>query len=371
MSRAQSDLLASVIIINHNMASLVPDCLASLCDQEMPDGSYEVIFADNASTDASVARASEFAPLVRVVRLERNYGFSEGNNRALAHARGRYIVFLNADTVAHRRWLPELVAAMQANPSLGGCTSNMIMPWAPDFTHFDREGLPQCLCYYDLSPFGFTRYRVEPFTPEPRRTLFLSGASAMLDARLFPRLGPPFDAPYFPYGEDVDLSLRINGLGYDTAVIPTSVLYHRDSFATKLRPDLRSLVRATRLTAGRVLAYYKNMTAREFLAFLPWLLVGAPFKLTELGWRRERQVRYLLPSLGVALLGTVWALVNLPRLRARRRATLASRRRDATWFWRHITRDLRPPLDGDAQPAYLLGRGERDDPLASPERRPG
>ncbi len=349
MSRAQDGPLASVIIINHNMASLVPDCLASLCDQEMPAGSYEVIFADNASTDASVARALEFAPLVRIVRLERNYGFSEGNNRALAHARGRYIVFLNADTVAHRRWLPELVAAMRANPSLGGCTSNMIMPWAPEFARFDRQGLPQHLYYYDLAPFGFTRYRVEPFSPEPRRTLFLSGASLMLDASLLPRLGLPFDATYFPYGEDIDLSLRINGLGYDTAVIPTSVLYHRDSFATKLRPDAKSVLRAARLMAGRVLAYYKNMTAREFLSFLPWLLVGAPLKVAELGWRRERQARYLLPALGVALLGEAWALVNLPRLRARRRETLAARRRDATWFWRHITRDLRPPLQGAVQ----------------------
>lgn len=351
MSRTKGDLLASVIIINHNMASLVPDCLASLCDQEMPDGSYEVIFADNASTDSSVARASEFAPLVRIVHLERNYGFGEGNNRALTHARGRYVVFLNADTVAHRRWLPELVAAMQANPRLGGCSSNMIMPWVPEFARCDRDKMPEHLYYYDLSRFGFTRYRLEPFSPEPRRTLFLSGASLMLDTSLLPQLGPPFDAEHFPYGEDVDLSLRINGLGYDTAIIPTSVLYHRDSFATKLRPDWKSAQRAARLTAGRVLAYYKNMTARELLLFIPWLLAGAPLKLTELGWRRERQRHYLLPSIGVALLGEVWALINMPRLRARRRETLAHRQRDATWFWRHITRDLRPPLAGYAQPS--------------------
>ncbi|MCC7355271.1 MAG: glycosyltransferase family 2 protein [Anaerolineae bacterium] len=350
MSQGIGELLASVVIINYNMAPLVPDCLASLCDQEMPGGSYEVIFADNASTDGSVARASEFAPLVRIVRLERNYGFSAGNNRALVHTRGRYVVFLNADTVAHRRWLPELVAAMQANPRLGGCSANMIMPWVPEFARFDREMLPEHLYYYDLSRYGFTRYRAEPFSPEPRRSLFLSGASLMLDAALLSRLGPPFDAEHFPYGEDIDLSLRINGLGYDTAIIPPSVLYHRDSFATKLRPNRKSVTRAARLTAGRVLAYYKNMTAREFLLFLPWLLAGAPLKLTELGWQRERQMRYLLPSIGVALLGEAWALLNVPRLRARRRETLAQRQRDATWFWRHITRDLRPPLEGYGQP---------------------
>jgi hypothetical protein len=146
------------------------------------------------------------------------------------------------------------------------------------------------------------------------------------------------------------------------------------------RPDRQSLKRATRHVAGRILAYYKNMNAREFLLYSPWLFLGSPFKLTELGWQRGRQMRYLLPAIGVSFLGEVWALTLMPRLWAARRAVLAQRRRDPTWFWRHITRDQRPPLAGYSRPSPPLppppywgegagGEGSRLQP--SPRREEG
>ena len=100
--------LASVIVLAYNDKPYLEECLASLLDQDLPDKDYEVIYADNASTDGSADFVEARFPRVRVVRLDKNYGFAEGNNRAAETAQGRYVAFQNADTIVHRRWLPEL-----------------------------------------------------------------------------------------------------------------------------------------------------------------------------------------------------------------------------------------------------------------------
>ena len=98
--------IASVIVVAYNDRKYLEACLSSVLDQDMPREDYEVIYADNASTDGSADFVAERFPSVRVLRFDRNYGFTEGNNRAAAAAKGRYVGFQNADTIAHRRWLP-------------------------------------------------------------------------------------------------------------------------------------------------------------------------------------------------------------------------------------------------------------------------
>jgi GT2 family glycosyltransferase len=109
-------ITASVIVLGYNGKDFLAECLASILDQSYPAEDYEVIYADNASIDGSADLVAERFPSVRMVRFERNLGFAEGNNRAAELARGRYLVFLNQDTVVHRHWLTEMVAAMGNDP---------------------------------------------------------------------------------------------------------------------------------------------------------------------------------------------------------------------------------------------------------------
>ena len=76
------ELTASVIVLASNDKKYLQACLESLLDQDMPPGSYELIYADNASTDGSADYVKAAFPTVRVVELEKNFGFAEGNNRA-------------------------------------------------------------------------------------------------------------------------------------------------------------------------------------------------------------------------------------------------------------------------------------------------
>ena len=88
--KSDNNLIASVIVLAYNDKQYLQACLSSLIDQDLPADSYEVIYADNASTDGSVEFVEENFPTVRVVQLEHNYGFAEGNNRAAEYAKGKY-----------------------------------------------------------------------------------------------------------------------------------------------------------------------------------------------------------------------------------------------------------------------------------------
>lgn len=340
-------LLASVIIVNYNMASFVSDCLDALLHQEMPAEQYEIIFADNGSSDGSAERAEAFAPPVRLLRFDRNYGFAEGNNRAAQTAGGRYLAFLNTDTIVHRRWLPELVKAMQTYPGLGAVQSNMLMPWCAEFDPPDPERMPENLYYYDFARYGYTLYRQRPFSPQPFCTLFLTGASVMIDRSLHPQLETPWD-PLFRYVEDIDLSLRINALGFSTALVPTSVVYHRHPLSTKVGVNLSSFQKVVAMFANRYLAFFKSLYTAEFLRLWPWLVTGTLLKLTSIGWSRSRQAAYLLPGALSTITAQFALLAKMPRAATRRRQLLAARRRPAGWFYEHIVEEHRPPLTGAA-----------------------
>ena len=342
------DLLASIILLHWHTRQYLEDCLASLHDQEITQDQYEIIFVDNGAGDDGADWVAQHYPAVVMLRFENNLGFCRANNEAVARARGRYLLFLNVDTVVHRHWLATLIEAMQTYPTLGACQSNMVMPWTSEFAQWPQRTMPQHLYYYDLSPYGFTRYLRRTMTATPQRTLFVSGASTIMDSQLLPRLGCLFDERFFAYGEDIDLSLRINALGYDTAVVPTSAVYHRASLPTKIKPSRAALTRVVRLIANRFLAYYKNLYPSEFLQFLPWLLGGAPLKLTEVGWQGQRQLLYLLPALALSLAGVTLAVAQHAPYRRARAQSLAVRQRPPGWFYHHLVRNIRPPLEAHA-----------------------
>jgi GT2 family glycosyltransferase len=88
----------SIIIVNYNTKELIHNCLASIYEQTK-DISFEVIISDNGSTDGSVEMVKNEFPYVKLVANNENIGFGAANNRALKIANGKYIFYLNSDTV--------------------------------------------------------------------------------------------------------------------------------------------------------------------------------------------------------------------------------------------------------------------------------
>ena len=111
----------TVAIVTWNGRSHLADLFAGLLSQGAA-GDFEVVVVDNASRDGTPEAIEAIAATdvrVRLIRSGRNAGFAVGNNLALDHARGDYLVALNSDTVPEPGWLDALVEAADANPRVG------------------------------------------------------------------------------------------------------------------------------------------------------------------------------------------------------------------------------------------------------------
>jgi GT2 family glycosyltransferase len=325
-------------VLGYNGRRYIDDCLGSVLDQDAVPCSYEVLFADNASSDGSAEYVRAAFPSVRVLEFAENHGFAEGNNRAARFARGDYIAFLNQDTVVHKRWLSELLGALRSDPALAACYSNSVMPWCAEYGAKQREGPIDHAYVADLSRYGFVEYVRVPFASQPIETLFLSGASMVIDRTVADRLGYIFDRVFFAYCEDMDLGLRLNSLGYKTALMPASIVYHEQTRPSLL--DVRELGKLSRIIRNRFLAYYKNLSAGELLLFLPLLLLGAPRKASVFGFSFPKRLLMGAGLIPVSLWSLAAALVALPRCARQRRQILSQRQREGYWFLVKLVRGM-------------------------------
>lgn len=115
----------SIVIVSYNTAALTLACLESL---KTADGGKEIWVVDNASTDDSVQRIRSQFPDAHLIVNETNRGFAAANNAALPHCHGRYIVFLNPDTIVKKDALLKAAAFMDANPHIGLAGAKILNP---------------------------------------------------------------------------------------------------------------------------------------------------------------------------------------------------------------------------------------------------
>jgi N-acetylglucosaminyl-diphospho-decaprenol L-rhamnosyltransferase len=204
-----------VCIANWNCRDLLRTCLASLHDQPQGVG-LETIVVDNASTDGAADMVEEEFPEVRLVRNAANRGFARANNQAARCARGRYLFFLNNDTVVPPFALGRLLDYARAHPEAGligprlrdgaGRTqvSYRLKPTMATFLH--RTTL---LRWTGLLREHYRRYRRLEFDPEHTRSVeVLMGAAVLAPREVFFGCGG-WDEDYTFGGEDLDLSLKV------------------------------------------------------------------------------------------------------------------------------------------------------------------
>ncbi|MCP4361671.1 MAG: glycosyltransferase family 2 protein, partial [Chloroflexi bacterium] len=244
----------------------------------------------------------------------------EGNNRAAELAKGRYLVFLNQDTIAHYDWLAEMVRVMESDSSIkaGHAVGCQLHDGYMELQAHIERGY---IC--EVSRFG-TVIPVEISLPlEPILTLHLGGGSMILDRDVVAELEYIFDPSFNAYCEDLDLGLRLNGLGHQVVFVPTAVCYHDRKGRAK--PTRKTIQRTALATKNRFLAYMKNMYADEFLLTLPFLYLGSITKMSTMVPNRLNRIIYalgLMPFTGYYLLKALW---QMPRYKDDRRRILNSR----------------------------------------------
>ena len=230
----------SVIIVNYNVQYFLDQCLDSV-KKASSSLKVEVFVVDNSSKDDSLRMVSEKYPEVELIVNSENVGFSRANNQAIQLARGKFILLLNPDTVVGEDTFERTLSYMEEFPKTGGLGIRMI-DGRGNFLAESKRGLPSpMVAFYKI--FGLSslfpkskRFGQYHFghIPENETTEIdvLSGAFMLMRKETLLETGL-LDENFFMYGEDIDLSYRIQLAGYKNIYYADSSIIHYKGESTK------------------------------------------------------------------------------------------------------------------------------------------
>ena len=188
----------------------------------------DIVVADNGSTDDSLQWLRLNYPDVRVIRLDRNYGFAGGYNRALREVESEYVLLLNSDVEVTAGWWQPLVEVLDTESDVAAVAPKLLADM--ERTKFEYAGAAGG--FIDYLGYPFCRGRILSNVEEDRgqyddrRDIFWASGAAMCCRReLFESLGG-FDEDFFAHMEEIDLQWRMQLAGWRIVVEPKSVVYH-------------------------------------------------------------------------------------------------------------------------------------------------
>lgn len=314
--------LASVIIPNYNGRALLAVCLEALRRQTLATGHFEVIVADDASQDGSVAFVQENYPEVRLVALTHNQGFVRACNTAAATAQGQILVFLNNDTEVEPGWLEALTSALAEYPEAGSAASKILLFDQRDVLHttgdlMGADGIPRNRGVWTKDEGQF----------DDDIWVFGACGGAVAYRRQAWEQAGGFDEGLFMYLEDVDLAWRLQLLGWKCVFAPQARVYHQLS-ATGGGP-LASFYtgRNTIWVIGR--NWPTALLRRHW-----WRIVRGQWHITVSALRAWRGA-----AARARLRGQLAGWLGLPRLWPQRRAIQATRRVSIAYLDSLLVRD--------------------------------
>jgi GT2 family glycosyltransferase/Flp pilus assembly protein TadD/2-polyprenyl-3-methyl-5-hydroxy-6-metoxy-1,4-benzoquinol methylase len=216
-------MACSIIIPVWNKLDLTAQCLEALA-RVTTETSYEVIVVDNHSTDGTAEFLASLSGDVQIIRNQDNLGFAKACNQGARAARGKYLIFLNNDTIPLKGWLKHLVSEVEGYPEVGIVGSKLLYEDGT-IQHAGvvlnrSEGLP----YHIYKGFPGD----SPAVNQRREFQVVTGACLLIRRGLFMELGG-FDEGFRNSFEDVDLCLKARERGYRVVYQPRSVLYHLES----------------------------------------------------------------------------------------------------------------------------------------------
>ena len=236
----------SLITLSYNKLACTKRCLSALITDSVVDGPWEMIVVDNGSTDGSgewcdtelVALGAMYGIPVTVLHNPGNIGCSYSRNRAIALARGEYLVFADNDVAPRtRRWMPNLRNALASVPHAGMVGPKLVYPWHPYPIQCAGVGISKRghVCFRGRGePIG------DPRVSHQETVQCLISACLMIPAGLIRKHGN-FDEAFHPVQfEDFDLVYRLREAGHKAVYTPAAEMYHFESVTTQGTPTVRN-----------------------------------------------------------------------------------------------------------------------------------
>ena len=273
----------AIVILNWNGVDMMRRYLTDVVNYSIVDNAV-VYVADNASTDDSVEMLRSEYPQVKVILLEKNWGFAEGYNKALSQIEAEYYVLLNSDVKVTHHWLQPLVEFMDAHSDVAACQPKLLS--IIDTDSFEYAGA--CGGFIDLYGYPFCRGRVFNTIERDKGQydiampiLWATGACMMIRSSDYWNAGG-FDGRFFAHNEEIDLCWRLRLLGRKVYCIPDSAVFHLGGGTLPKSNPMKTYLNFR----NNLTMLYKNLPDRElrkvmrmrfwldWLAALQMLLLG-------------------------------------------------------------------------------------------------
>jgi len=216
----------AVVILSYNGQSWHEKFLPLILSEA--EGNYDVIVADNASSDDTLSYVRKNFPSVKTLRLESNHGFSYGYSAALKQIQAKYFVLLSADFGVTKGWFEPLLAAMQRYPGLAACQPKIRYWREPEYFEYAGAGGG----FMDSLGYLFCRGRLffdlekdKGQYDDDIEVFWASGGCMMVRADLYEKVGG-LDPDFYAHMEEVDLCWRLKNAGYKIGYIGQSTVYH-------------------------------------------------------------------------------------------------------------------------------------------------
>ena len=230
----------SIIIVNYNVKLLLQNCLNAVAGA-IENIEAEVIVVDNASTDDSISYLQPMFPYFRFIGNTVNEGFAKANNKALALAKGEYILFLNPDTTVPADCFEKCIGFFSTHPDAGALGVRMLNGNG-DYLKESKRGFPSpSVSFWKLtgitgmfprSPILARYYMGHLDEQSDHEVDILSGAFMMVKKTVLQTTGG-FDERFFMYAEDIDLSYRIKKAGFKNYYFAGTTIIHYKGSSTK------------------------------------------------------------------------------------------------------------------------------------------
>ncbi|WP_288188411.1 glycosyltransferase family 2 protein [uncultured Treponema sp.] len=282
----------SIIIVNYKTKQLTLDCLASVYEQTQ-GLQFEVFVSDNGSLDGSVEAIREKFPQVRLIENNANLGFGAANNRALAQATGKYVFYLNSDTLLLNNAVKYFFDYWESvkNKNEIGALGCVLLDSEKNPTHsgdelptydkicavqkqFLKGHIKWSMCkLLHLQNLALRLWNRVKQAPKQQLTAgkigYVTGADLFLMNNDYAR----FDENFFLYYEETDLQNRLVKAGKTNYLIDGPSIIHKE----KRREKNFSITTFSVVQAQRSALYYakKNLQTKigrlKFLTLLDWL----------------------------------------------------------------------------------------------------
>jgi len=220
----------SIIIVNYNVTQLLNNCLLSI--QKYVEVDHEVIIVDNASPDVSWKSLITKFPEFHFIASPANEGFSKANNKAVATAKGEYLLLLNPDTELEGDYMKDILDFADAKESFG-CLGVRMHDAKGNFLPESKRSVPDMFNSFEKLFTNFKKnnsksyYRNDIGEYETTAIDVVTGAFLLIKKEVYEKTGG-LDETYFMYGEDIDICYTLLKKGYKNYYYgKASILHHK------------------------------------------------------------------------------------------------------------------------------------------------